>query len=186
MFWFFGWIAVWYSNIGLVPFTIFMILGFTMSVFGDVLLVFKGGHFFIFGLVSFFMAHVAYSVSFIMRYGFSTGNLIVFAVISGIAFVLVNFSGMFILGEMRICANLYMFMLAFMLANAINALLSAEEGFMAAFFTAIGALLFFLSDFILAYEKFSKKGGLTLEKPILITYYAAQILLALGMMTFLI
>jgi uncharacterized membrane protein YhhN len=155
-------------------------------VLGDILLVFKNGHSFIFGLLSFFLAHVAFSVSFIMRYGFTTGNLIAFAVISIIAFAIINFTGLFVLGEMRILANLYMFILSFMLASAVNALISQERGFFPAFLTALGALLFFFSDMTLAYEKFSGKRGLSLEKPILISYYSAQVFLALGMLTFLI
>lgn len=185
MFWLFSWIMLWYVNTDVVPFTAFMIAGFTLSVLGDVLLAFKSGHSFILGLLAFFLAHIAYSVSFIMRYGFTTSSLIAFTVISLVFFSVINFSGLFELKEMRIPANLYLFIISFMLANAISALFSLEQGLFPALLTAFGALLFFISDSFLAYEKFSSKPCIALEKPVLITYYGAQILLALGMMTFL-
>jgi len=185
MFWLFGWIALWYAKSDVVPFTAFMMAGFTLSVFGDVFLAFKSDNAFIIGLLSFFLAHVAYSVSFIMRYGFSMNSLVAFAVISLVFLVVINFSGLFDLKEMLVPANLYLIIISFMLANAIGGLLSISEGFLTTALTAFGALLFFISDFILAYEKFSPRQGMALEKPVLVTYYSAQIFLALGMMTFL-
>lgn len=185
MFWLFSWIMLWYANTDFVPFTVFMVMGFTLSVLGDIFLVFKGDKSFTFGLLSFFLAHVAYSVSFIMRYGFNTGGMIAFAVISLIGFAIINFSGLFVLGDMRLPANLYLLILSFMLANAVGAIFSIEQGSFPALLTALGALLFFISDLMLAYEKFTPKRGIALEKPVLLTYYSAQIFLALGMVTFL-
>ncbi len=184
MFWFFGWITFLYSGSGIMPFAAFMILGFTLSVIGDILLAFDGDQCFILGLLMFFLAQISYCTSFIMRYGFNNRSLIFFAIIAAIAFVIFNFTHLFAFGKMRILANLYLLVLSFMQANGLNGLVSAREGLTTGLLTALGALLFFMSDSVLAYEKFSKKGGLRLEKPVLITYYSAQILLALGMMTF--
>ncbi|MCX7772007.1 MAG: lysoplasmalogenase [Clostridia bacterium] len=182
MFWLFGWITLWYTGIGIVPFTLFMVFGFTLSVAGDVFLVYDSRHCFVFGLLSFFLAHVSYCVSFIMRYGFDVRNLVIFAVISAIAIIIINFTGIFVLGEMRIPANLYLLILSFMLGNALVGLDYWKEIGLPVVFTAVGAALFFLSDFTLAYERFSRRGRQRLERPVLVTYYAAQILLALGIL----
>ena len=184
MFWLFGWITLWFTGKGFIPFTGFMMLGLTLSVIGDVFLVYVEDNRFVLGLLSFFLAHASYSVSFIMCYGFSHKSLIFFVVIAVIAIIFFNFTGLFALGQMRILANLYLLVLSFMVANALNGLTSVQGGLIPGLLTALGAALFFISDSTLAYEKFSKKGGLRLEKTILITYYSAQILLSLGMMTF--
>jgi len=184
MFWIFSWIVLWYAKADMVPFIVFMLTGFTLSVFGDVLLAFKTVNTFILGLLSFFLAHAAYSVSFIMRCGFGRKSVITFVVISIVSIAFMNFSGLFELREMRWPANLYLLVLSFMLANAVCALLTPEHRQLSSFLTAFGALLFFVSDSILAYEKFSSKPSVALEKPVLITYYSAQIFLALGMTAF--
>lgn len=184
MFWIFSLIALWYAKAAVVPFIVFMITGFTLSVLGDVLLAFRTVNTFIFGLLSFFLAHAAYSVSFIMRYGFGSDCLITFAVISVVFLVFMNFSGLFDFKEMLLPANLYLLVLSFMLANAVCSLLNPEHRRLSSFLTAFGALLFFVSDSILAYEKFSSKPSVALEKPVLITYYSAQVFLALGMAAF--
>ena len=58
-------------NHDVVPFTAFMMAGFTLSVLGDVFLAFKSGHAFLLDFYPSSLPHVAYSVSFIMRYGFT-------------------------------------------------------------------------------------------------------------------
>ena len=186
IFWLFSWIMLWYTNVDFVPFTVFMLVGFTLSVLGDVFLVYDSDKSFILGLFSFLLAHVAYSISFVMRYGLNTVGIIAFVIIGLIGFAVINFSGLFVLGNKRLLANIYLFIISFMLANAVGGLFSFEAGLFSALLTALGALLFFISDLILAYGKFRTKQGMGLEKPVLLTYYSAQIILALGMMTFLI
>lgn len=182
MFWIFSWIVVWYSKAGLVPSIILMILGFTFSVAGDVFLVFKKDIAFILGLSSFALAHVFYSASFILRYGFDIANAALFAAISIAAILFFNFSKLVSLGKMRLPATFYVLVIAFMFSNALFGLkFAVGSGFLPAVFTLTGAVLFFISDSTLAFEKFSVKGNLCLEKPVHITYFSAQVFLALGM-----
>lgn len=185
MFWLFGWIALGYAQTGMTPMASYMLLGFTLSVLGDVFLVYTKDKSFMLGLFSFFLAHASFSVSFILRYGFNYEALICFLSIACMTFIVLNFPGRLHLGRMRVWANIYLAILSFMLSNAIYGLFSVTTGQFSALLTALGAGLFFISDFTLAYEKFSNKK-INLAKPVLITYYSAQILFGLGMAAFLI
>lgn len=157
-----------------VPGTIGILLGagFVLSALGDISLTFEGDKFFIGGLVSFLLAHVMYIVTFAqgsawtLQYGWLLGVLAVF----GIAMVWVLSPH---LGPMRIPVYVY---ITVILSMDIMAVLQGGPN---AILLIAGALVFTLSDTLLALDRFRKPipGG---HYWVMVTYYIAQALICMA------
>ncbi len=156
-----------------------LILALVFSVNGDLLLElrrigrFGPEQFFLFGLVAFLIAHIFYIALFAKAKSAAritkprqTG--IVIALMAGIATMMTLWPG---LAEMRIPVLAYSVVLTLMVLSAQYSSFPPK--------VAIGALLFFASDMMLAINVFGYpfSGARTL---VWITYYAAQLLITVG------
>jgi uncharacterized membrane protein YhhN len=134
-------------------------LGILLSLAGDVLLMISLDKFFLGGLVAFLLAHIAYVVGFNIPIPAMSFFGIVFAVMIGLGGARVirrildrlPATGQ---GQMRIPIIVYSAVISVMLLSAMMKLVDISWSANAAALVSIGAFLFYLSDIILAWNKF--------------------------------
>ena len=160
---------------------IIMLIGFIFALGGDVFLSFgSSGIFFVLGLGSFSLAHIFYTIAFCSLVKFSPKDLIPALIIAvpTIGFLLLkdgfNFDGMLPL------VILYTILISIMVSKAISLLRLENKNMTSVMFSIIGAVLFFISDFILVFVFFYDKDFTFLPYINLIIYYSGQALLALS------
>ncbi len=158
-------------------------LGVLFSLAGDVFLLWLD-RFFLFGLAVFLLAHLAYLV------GFNTPlqpiNLwtLLLAVMVGIGAARVMrrlLAGVHAAGESRLAVPVLVYgvVISLMLLSALMTLSNMYWNGMAAVLVALGAFLFYLSDIVLAWNKFivPMKNGRVMN---IALYHAGQFLLVAG------
>ena len=163
------------------------LLGLVMSISGDVFLMFKGPSPFLLGLSSFLIAHLFYIISFYHIPSFNKGLVFKYP-LSALPVVL--FLGIFLTivfpnvpNTLRIPVLIYSLVIALMVVSAIN--VGKRTSPIAARTILIGAVLFLLSDSILACEKFevfSLDKAVILRLTVMTTYLTGQYFLARGML----
>jgi uncharacterized membrane protein YhhN len=159
-------------------------LALVFSLLGDILLLLPQ-HYFIFGLFSFLTAHIFYIIGFNLC--LPVFNWIAVLMLVGVVLVgyldfapLVKNVG---LGSrtrrMAFSLAIYGTMISVMLYSAVLNFLRPEWAFFPALLTGLGAVSFYLSDSILARQKFEKstRFGRTL---VMITYLTAQVFISVG------
>lgn len=157
-----------------------LLLALFFSWAGDVLLMFveKNANFFLAGLTSFLLAHIFYIILFHnIRIAEKIRSRILPLVI-----VVAYYSGLIVLlspnlGDMKLPVRIYGIVISFMFLLAIHMLFIRNK--IAGRWMVIGALLFILSDSILAinkfYQSFEPAGSL-----IMLTYGLAQLFIVKG------
>ncbi len=145
-----------------------ILVGLVFSLAGDVLLMLPSDQFML-GLVSFLIAQICYIVAFTSSRGFSFGwlSLVLVVVYGAIVYLLLAPH----LGGMRLPVIAYMIVILMMAWQAWERWSAlGERGALLAF---IGAVLFVLSDTLLAVNRF--RGEFAAERVLTLgTYYAAQ------------
>ncbi len=158
----------------------FTILALSFSLVGDVLLLFvyRSGLFFIAGLLAFLIAHIMYSIVFLKQrntemkpYGF-------------VFLLLIYASGLFYLlkpglGDLLVPVVIYMFIILLMAVSAFLRHKSTNPSSYNQIF--IGALVFMLSDSLLAINKFYSPFDFA-DFGIMFTYALAQLLIVFGLL----
>lgn len=148
-----------------------ILLGLILGAIGDVCLLGRAKQYFIAGLVSFLLGHVAYVVAFASLPLSATHALAAAVVMAVVMF----FVGRWVFPhapEMRVPIGIYMLVIALMCVAAIGA---GAAG--APWMIPVGAVMFTASDIAVVRDRFVTKGfvnrawGLPL-------YYAAQLLIA--------
>ena len=162
-------------------FTKLMLFGVLFSIGGDTALMFQEyPNFFIVGLVSFLIAHIFYIIGMYRFSNFKSGLLFekpwlgLPLIIYGCSLVYLLWAG---LGEMRIPVIVYSSVIMLMGLSAVNMFGRIHER--VARLLLIGALLFILSDSVIAINKFGI-GGFEIPFPsliIMITYITGQYLI---------
>ena len=146
-------------------------LGLVLGALGDVFLLGQARHFFIAGLVSFLLGHVAYVVAFA-----SLGMNPVWAAVTAVAMlVLMVAIARWVFPhapDMRIPIGVYMVVIALMCMAAVGA---AGEG--APWQVPVGALMFTVSDIGVVRDRFVSRGFINRGVGLPL-YYAAQLLIA--------
>jgi uncharacterized membrane protein YhhN len=172
-----------WTSTGLQGVTLWFGLGILFSLAGDVFLLWID-RFFLYGLVAFLLAHIAYLVGFnmptspISLWGFLMAVLIG---LGGGRVMRRILSAMMEKGQMRmrIPVAVYSAVISLMLLSAMLKLTDPAWGTGASLLVALGAFLFFLSDIVLAWNKFVTpiQNGRMLNIGL---YHIAQILLVAG------
>jgi len=148
---------------------VFMAL--VLSWFGDLFLIFRGPKLFLAGLVSFFLAHAAFAIAFLLyrialSWSIGTGIVLIAAAIPVWLWLSPH------LGDMRLPVYAYVVIISIMVALSAGAVGRGGTALM-----LIGALLFYASDLSVARDRFIKPEawnslwGLPL-------YYGGQVALA--------
>ena len=157
-----------------------LVLALLFSLLGDSLLMFvsKSMHFFTGGLVAFLLAHIFFIILFYRKksknprgFGLSLGTILYMLLI--LNFISSN------LGTMRYPVILYMVIIMLMFLAATHR--QKEVGKLSYNLILIGAILFVVSDSILALNKFYKPI-LYPQISIMLTYGLAQLLITLGIL----
>ena len=158
------------------PYAFWISTGLFFSLFGDILLMFPD-RFFLHGLAAFLMAHIAYLIAFTREAKFPARLSIWLIYLAGVAcfFLLAIFPKL--PTGLRLPIIVYMFFAVSMAAQSMGRflILNSIPDALAAF----GAILFVLSDSLLAFDRFRSP----LPAPaffVLIPYYLAQWLIALS------
>jgi len=161
-----------------------MIGGLVLSLIGDVLLAWSTERsFFILGLLSFLVAHVLYSTAFTLANGFSAWDLLLLAALLVGCFAAYKVLALD-LGKLKIPVIAYLLVISFMLTKAVSSLYLGGIDAPARWLVVVGAVLFFISDGVLALIKFQRNPARADRAINLSTYYLGQILLALSLFFF--
>lgn len=151
-----------------------IIVGLLFSLLGDVFLMYPRDRF-VFGLGSFLIAHIIFIIA--ISHGFSSGNEILIllpAAVYTLIFLKIILSKT---GEMKWPVIIYALVLMIFLWQAsVEYYYSAE---VSAFYAFLGAVLFVISDSLLAYTKFVKKKMYSITA-IHVTYWLALVYIALS------
>ena len=151
-----------------------------LSLFGDILLMFvnQSAHFFTAGLASFLLAHILYTLVFLKAKNptkkpwFFTGILLVYGV--GLFWLLIDN-----LGEMLLPVFFYMLVILTMATAAI--LREGRVSKISYNFVLLGAVLFLISDSLLAINKFYTPLAYS-NISIMFTYAFAQLFIVFGLL----
>lgn len=148
-----------FASTGLKGASLWFGLGIIFSLAGDILLMFSLDRFFIFGLAAFLLAHLAYVLGFnIPMPEFSVWG-IVFAVmvsLGGARIIRRILDALASKGQahLRMPIIIYSTVISFMLLSAMIKLMDITWGASEALLVSGGAFLFYISDIILAWNKF--------------------------------
>ncbi len=159
-------------------YTVGVLVGLVLSLGGDVALMFhESRKAFLVGLVLFLLAHVAYTVVFAMLGRSSPWDALTAAVLlaAGVGFYMLIRPN---LGAMRGPVIAYMVVISVMVNRAFSTMSSPLFGGGQALMVALGAVLFYVSDVILAAARFWKPWKY--HRISLAFYYAGQYLIALA------
>ena len=157
-------------------------LGLFFSWVGDVLLIGEGANFFLSGMIAFVTAHVYYSLFFIQTVPVKKETARVFyktliglSIISGLLFILLRNA----LGSYQVPILLYMLFISLMASLAVHTTTNMHYKKFALQTFVPGALLFVISDAILATNKFYAHLPV-LDLAVMLTYAGAQYFLTKG------
>ncbi len=152
------------------------VAAFVLSLMGDVLLSWPMKKSFPLGLGAFLLAQCLFTVALSIRWGVSFVDLGVFALLAaGTLTTLKNAPGMDY-GKMAGPVNVYALAVSAMAAKAISGLYLGGGAGMG--MAAVGGLMFFASDVVLAFIVFNSKKRKSLRAINLTLYYLGQGLLA--------
>jgi uncharacterized membrane protein YhhN len=161
-----------------LTYTVGIVIGLLFSLGGDVALMFKESRkAFALGLVLFLLAHVAYTVVFILLGRFSAWDLL------SAGLLLAAGAGFYTLlrpnlGSMRGPVIAYMVVISLMVNRAASTLVSPAFTPGQAAMILSGAVLFYISDVMLAANRFWRPWRY--HRVSLAFYYSGQLLLALA------
>jgi uncharacterized membrane protein YhhN len=155
-----------------------VLVGLLFSFGGDLALMFQENRkAFTIGLGLFLTAHIAYTVVFILLGSFTAWDLLSGAVLMVIA---VGLYRLFApnLGSMKVPVIAYIAIISLMVNRALSAFASPLFSTSQAWMVVVGAVLFFISDVILAANRFWKPWKY--QRISLAFYYSGQFLIALA------
>lgn len=169
-------LTAWVQPHAMPSYALFVMLGLVCCLGGDVFLALPQKRMFLFGLVSFLVGHVFYVVAF-----FSISDVSRFTAM-GVLQTLVVGTGIFLrlkphLGELKKPVLGYIVVISVMLCGAWSTLGAAHLSSAAKTMVFAGAVSFYLSDMLVARDRFLKTAFLNrlIGLPL---YYAGQFLIA--------
>ncbi|MEW5873393.1 MAG: lysoplasmalogenase [Chloroflexota bacterium] len=155
-----------------------VLLGLLFSFGGDLALMFQENRkAFMIGLVLFLLAHVAYTVLFALLGRFSAWDILSTVVLLavGLGFYRLIQPN---LGAMKLPVIIYIVVISLMVSRAISTLFNPAFTTGQGIMIAVGAVLFYVSDLILAAGRFWKPWKY--HRISLVFYYSGQLLIALA------
>ena len=180
-------LLVWlWSVSGFSGYIVWFALGLAFSLAGDVFLMLPREQF-IAGLIAFLLAHIAYIIGFNDTLPPFTLISLVMAIVIGITAARVYrgiASGLVVSNNsnLQIPVLAYTIVISLMLLSALLTLTRPEWSLVSALLASAGAVLFFLSDAFLAWNKFVTPVG-NGNLIVIITYHLGQILITVGAAT---
>lgn len=176
-----------YLSTDLQGLTLWFGVGILFSLAGDILLMISLDRMFVFGLIAFLLAHIAYLIGFqneLMEITAWSVMLIVLLAMNGVRLIRRIVSSIRAKGEMRLVypVIVYAVVITVMLYAAMTTISNPVWTTRAAFFVSVGAFLFYISDLILAWNRFVSpiKNGRLLN---IAAYHLGQIGLIAGVIS---
>jgi uncharacterized membrane protein YhhN len=160
-----------------LSFTLWVTAGLVLSLGGDVALMIKTDRAFLAGLVLFLLAHIVYSIGFTLPNGFHPQDVVSAAVLLGVAILVYRYlrPG---LGSMQGPVMFYILIICLMVNRAISTFYGDVFTTAQAWLLTIGAMLFWLSDLVLAVNRF--RHPFEANRLSLFLYFGGQLLIALS------
>jgi len=154
-----------------------ILLGLLFCFGGDIALMFDSKKAFTAGLVLFLIGHIVYSITIVIYNGYLISSYTAPIIISilGVLIYRYLYSG---LGNMKIQVLFYIIVISFMVHCAFSSFDSQFFTYQQALLLSIGATLFYISDVVLAINRF--KIPFKYNRLGLAFYYAGQLLIALS------
>lgn len=157
-------------------------LGLFASFLGDLFLIYPGNSFFLAGMLAFLITHICYTIFFLkannVKFYKATEFVVTAIIITIIAIKLLDFLKPY-LGEMALPVKIYMATICVMTATAANLLGDKKLKNLGLYYFLPGALLFVLSDSVLAINLFLYKDTF-LNIVVMLSYGYAQCLIVQG------
>ena len=161
-----------------MSYSFLILMGLLLSFGGDIALMFQQKRrYFALGLVLFLLAHIVYTIVFSLFDRFSTYDIISGIILLAVAFAIYTLIKSN-LGTLRISVMVYIIVISVMVNRAISTFDSSILDFLQAVMIALGALLFYISDIILAADRYWKRWKY--NRISLAFYYIGQFLIALS------
>lgn len=162
-------------------FTLGITVGLIFSLGGDVALMVKSSKAFLIGLVLFLLAHIVYTISFTVLSGFHPQDFVTGGILLllGVAAYLYLLPG---LGRMKGPVVLYILVICLMVNRAISTFFGDSFTVTQAWLLALGSTLFWLSDLVLAVNRF--RHPFEANRLGLFLYYGGQLGIALSLSYF--
>ena len=153
-------------------YSLVIIIGLIASLIGDIFLI--GENYFLQGLSSFLIAHIAFTYAFIRLFGFSYGIItLVLLILIAASYYMFLFKK---LDDFKIPVAVYIIVIMLMNWQAVGLMINDfSTSFIA---LGIGSLLFSFSDAVISYDKFVNRFKMA-EFLILSTYWAAIYIFAI-------
>ena len=160
-----------------LPFTLWVVAGLILSLGGDVALMLRTDRAFLIGLVLFLLAHIVYAIGFTLPNGFHAQDLVSGGVLLAVAVAVYAYlrPG---LGRMQIPVIFYIAVICIMVNRAISTFYGNAFTTTQAWLLTLGATLFWLSDLVLAVNRF--RHPFEANRLSLFLYYGGQLLIALS------
>lgn len=169
-----------HENPASAGYALWILSGLGLSVGGDVLLVYgERPRAFLWGLAFFLLAHIAYGVVFTILSGFQVWDAVFFLLLAG-AGAGVRRIARIDLDDMTLPVAVYLTAISYMTAQALSICL-VQGPTVLAVMAGAGALLFFVSDAFLAWNRFKRPFN-AYHAVNLLTYYTGQLLLAVSIL----
>ncbi len=162
-------------------YTLWITAGLLLGLGGDMALMFRGKRPFLIGLVLFLLGHIVYTVVWIVADGFHSLDWVsgaVLLVLAVMAYVYLRPG----LGSMQVPVLVYILVICLMVNRAVSTFFGDAFTVTQAWLLVVGASLFWLSDLMLAINRFRRP--FRLEPLGLFLYYGGQALIALSASTF--
>ncbi len=165
----------------------FILLALILSLIGDVFLAFNNNKtnevskMFIYGLISFSIAHIFFSLAFATLTPVLVWHVLLFILIAIISILFLTLiKGFDFKGAYKLVVT-YSIIISFMFTRALSLISLINENFLGTTLVIVGASLFFLSDLILCFIYFHKKSPSYMTTFNLLCYYIGQGLIALSL-----
>ncbi|MDZ7369552.1 MAG: lysoplasmalogenase [candidate division KSB1 bacterium] len=154
-----------------------ILIGLLFSLGGDIALMFPNKKLFLIGLISFLLAHIVYTIAFGSIGNFSELDIWT-ATALGLAGIVTYRLLRAGLGALKLPVIVYMVVISVMVNRAFSVWANPACSSLPAGLISSGAVLFYLSDAILALNRFAKP--LRYERFSLVPYYLGQFFIALS------
>ncbi len=155
-------------------FKYFMLTALVFACLGDILLI----DYFIVGAILFAIGHIFFFVSYSLLHKIHWRDFLISLIIFGVALIVILVPKIYDFNGMLPIVIVYAFVISFMLGKSISNLFE-KKYFGKDLFIMLGSLLFFLSDLMLLFNRFSDVSAL-FGTFCLVFYYPAEVLLAIS------
>ena len=159
-------------------FAIFMLVGLTFSMVGDIVLNIE----FMIGAAIFGVGHIFYFVAYTFAQRYKFVDFAICGLLALTSTLVVTFVKAFDFGSnlMEAVVVVYAFVISTMLGKAIGNLI--RERSLKNILLVVGSVLFFFSDLMLLFSVFLPSSGIVFDILCLVTYYPAQCLLGAALL----